>query len=126
MFKRRLICIIWTWRIISLTDYMLYALVGFFGVFAWIIFRKTGRRSNKLNYFIPDWFLMFYFIPVFLLYLYFCIYGFIILFFGVEPFSIGNGSFIVWRDQEPAELLMAFGFLFSMIINKFKQESISI
>lgn len=69
---------------------------------------------------------MFYFIPAFLIYLNFCIYGFIIIFFGVEPSTVWNGYFFVWKDPEPAELLLAFGFLFFMVINKYKQESISI
>lgn len=104
--------------------YVLYVLVGFFGAFTWLILPKKVKAKYNLTvtFFVPDRFLIFYFLPTFILYLCYCIYGISILLFGIMPFCIGNNSFIVWRDQEPAELLLAFGFLFFVIINKWKQD----
>lgn len=102
--------------------YLIYFLVGFLGAFAWMLLPKkiNAKYNFAARFFIPEWFLTFYFLPVFITYLCYCLYGFSILFLGVKPFCIGDGSFIVWRDQEPAELILSLGFLFFVVTNYIK------
>lgn len=94
--------------------YGLYVLLGFYGTFAWLL--VSGKIKNKYNsfvkYFVPDWYLVFFFLPVFIIFSYYCLYGASIILFARCPFGVENGSFIVWRDQEPAEFLLSLGFLF--------------
>lgn len=108
--------------IIHYITYGIFALVGFLGAFAWLILPEKikSSRNSKIYFFVPDWFFALYFFPVFAIYLYYCLSGFVTLLLGVDPFRIEKGSFIVWRDQEPAELLMSLGFLFFMVINKYR------
>lgn len=100
--------------------YLLYLLVGFYGAFTHLFLsRKIKTRYNfMVGFFVPDWFLMFWFMPVFIVYLCYCIYGFSILFLGIKHFNIGDGFFIVWRDQEPAEFLMALGIFFFTVLRR--------
>ena len=86
----------------------IYILVGIYGAFAWIInfFFLSPKKTNPtriLNFIIPEWFLSPYFFSCFFIYF---------LFFFIHP---GEDTFLLWRDQEIAELLLSLGFLFFCI-----------
>jgi hypothetical protein len=95
-----------------------YILVGLLGAFSWLIIPKTRAAKSHLDlgYFVPDWYLMFYFLPVSFIYIFL---GYISRIatnqFGLESFRVGH--FVVWRDQEPAELLLSLGFLLFVLVN---------
>ncbi|MCK4817371.1 tetratricopeptide repeat protein, partial [bacterium] len=105
----------------------LYILVGFFGAFSWLMLPKKikANYNSMVNYFVPNRFLTFYFFPVFAIYIYIAhISGILVHWFRINSFHIGHldeSYFIDWRDQEPAELLLSFGFLLFVLINKYRQ-----
>ena len=86
--------------------HLLYVLVGSLLSFWWIP-AKYIAAGNKLNrelkaaimLFSPGWYLMMFFFPVVVIYAYFLL-----------P-AIQINEFVAWYDQEPAELLLALGFL---------------
>ena len=95
----------------------LYMLVGLGLSLGWLVkdkllahpgFNPTLR--SLVVCFTPPRSLIFYFLPVFLIYSYF-IWGDLLLaaIFGGKEFAIGQ--VILWRDQEPAELLLSLGCL---------------
>ena len=89
----------------------IFIVAGAYGAFAWVIRRLLRSRiktelHNVIDYIVPDWYLSSNFIFVFLIYFVFE--------YVAEPIS---GSFLVWRDQEPAELLFSLGILSFTIIN---------
>lgn len=100
----------------------IYIVVGLVASLAWIVVprRERGRSDRHLEYFVPDWFLSSYFFAVIFIYTY---YEFAqrvaVKYLGWESLRIG--TFFVWRDQEPAELLLALGFLLFVVINKYRQ-----
>ena len=101
---------------------IIYILIGGFGAFAHMILPNRLRNNYQfiLNYIIPGRFLFFYFLPTFVVYLYiFYISRVFVYWLGFQSFGVGN--FIVWRDQEPAELLLSFGFLLFVLINRWRQ-----
>ena len=86
--------------------HQLYVLTGTLFAFWWIPAKyiSSGRRlsrdlKNTVLLLSPGWYLMSFFVPVAMIYAYFLL-----------P-SVQIGYFVVWRDQEPAELLLALGFL---------------
>lgn len=94
----------------------------------WIIIPGRFRSSsNSIKYYlIPDWYLSLYFFPLFAVYLYFELNNFIVLKTGLEFLKIGGSEsnyFIIKRDQEPAEFLMAAGILLLIIICSYKQDN---
>jgi hypothetical protein len=95
----------------------MYIAVGFYGSFAWLALRRLGPgRRESLGWFVPDWFLAPCFLPVFAVYSYLRI-GVYAYWHGIAAFPIGGS--VVWRDQEPAEFLMALGFLlFTLIVRR--------
>ncbi|MBU1275042.1 MAG: hypothetical protein KJ720_06675 [Proteobacteria bacterium] len=96
---------------------VMYMLVGLGLSLGWLVVGKILTRPglppvarSLLACFTPPWPLTFYFLPVFLVYSYF-VWGHVLLaaVFGGDGFAIGR--VIIWRDQEPAELLLALGCL---------------
>jgi len=92
----------------------IYILVGAYGSFAWILKPHIKPRLNRnlralVNYLAPDWFISPYFLITFLTY--------ILLELFCRP---GEGSFLRWKDQEVAELILSFGFLIFVISNHVK------
>lgn len=89
----------------------LYMILGAYGAFAWIVAIPFLSKA-KATYFyvakvvVPDWFVSSYFFFTFFIYF---------LFEYVSQPHLG--SFLVWRDQEPAELLLSLGFLSFVTIN---------
>lgn len=88
-------------------------LVGAYGAFAWIVvsllFSSTKTNcTNILNFAVPSWFISSYF------FFYFFIN---VLFKYYPPYP---GSFLVWKDQEPMELLLSLGFLSFVATNYFR------
>jgi hypothetical protein len=83
-----------------------YIAAGLAGSLGWLAARLAsgGRLRRGLTDCAPDPALAFYFVPVF------CVY----LFFELACRGMGGcviGGFVQWRDQEPAEFLMALGLL---------------
>ena len=95
----------------------IYILVGFYGSFAWLVLRRfDSARREALGWFVPEWFLVPCFLPLFVIYSYFMI-GVYAYWHRIDAFSIGG--FVLWRDQEPAEFLMALGFLlFTLFVRR--------
>jgi hypothetical protein len=90
-----------------------YVIVGAYGSFSWIfaslILSRVKKKYHHIIVFLaPDWFISSYFFFCFLIYSLFC----------AAPQHIGH--FIIWRDQEPCELLLSFGFLAFVVTNYFK------
>jgi hypothetical protein len=103
----------------------LYIIVSFYGAF----FRFLIPKKLKIKYrstvdlFAPDYYLFFYFFVVGGIYLYYDhISSIAVTFFG-DWVGWGKGRFMYARDQEPAEFLLACGFLLFVIINKYRQFS---
>jgi hypothetical protein len=100
-----------------------YIIIGFYGIFARLILPgKIKKHYNSVvNLFVPDYLLVFYFLPVFILYVYYDYLSPLLVSWFGEIFMWGKGHFIHARDQEPVEFLLALGFLFFMMINKYRQ-----
>ncbi len=89
-----------------------YILIGAYGAFAWLfvlpfVSREKTKCRNIVNFVVPDWFISSYFFFVFLIYT--------VLEYITNPYP---GGFLVWRDQEPIELLLSLGFL-SFLVTKY-------
>ncbi|MEK7269941.1 MAG: hypothetical protein AAB215_03260, partial [Planctomycetota bacterium] len=94
-----------------------YILVGFLGAFADLLIpdRLKEKFQPAARYVVPDRVLAFYFLPTFAIYLYMQYASRILSkWFGLQSCNVGN--FIVWRDQEPAEFLLALGFLLFVLM----------
>jgi hypothetical protein len=94
-----------------------YIGAGLAGMLSWLAVRSAGRKIREtVSACVPDWTLALYFVPVFLIYLY----------IELACNGIGGciiGRFIQWRDQEPAEFLMAMGlFLFVLKAHRNSQK----
>ena len=84
-----------------------YIIIGFFGAFGWLILSKLPQRiqSGFLRYIFPAKYLSPYFFFVFFIYI--LLVWLLPLFeyeFGWT--SMARGSFFIWRDQEPVELII--------------------
>ena len=105
----------------------LYIIIGFFGAFGWYILSKLPEKYQlgKLAYIIPPKYLSPYFFFAFLIYL---LLEWLLPLFEYEFgwTSMERGKFFVWRDQEPAELLLSMGFLFFAIGLWFRQSQESL
>ena len=97
-----------------------YILLGLYGTLAWIIkIIPAMRRRQLVRFSVPDWFMSPYFFFVMF------IYGFLEF---LSPFAMRVlhndgfriGAFVIWRDQEPAELLLALGFLVFVWVNSLR------
>ena len=89
----------------------IYILLGAYGAFAWLFVLPLASRAKLkchhiFNFVVPDWFVSSYFIFVFLIYT--------LLEYIARPYA---GGFLVWRDQEPVELLLSLGFFLFSLIN---------
>ena len=89
-----------------------YYLVGLAGTFSWILLRLPWLKSLKrqARYFIPEWYLSLYFF-----------FSFFIAFFLARVENLGRFGFFNWRDIEPAEMLMSFGFCLFTMAAKYRQ-----
>ena len=96
----------------------LYIMIGLYGTFGWLLASRTRlkERIPLVNFYVPDWSLAPYFFFVFLIY-------FVLSYirpFAVEELGIEElraGHFIIFRDQEPAELLLSIGFLLFVAVS---------
>src|SRR5215217_948627 len=101
---------------------MVYPAIGFIGAFAWLLTlmlpeRLKARYNSILDFLVPPWYLSLYFFPVFAIYLYVSICVFYLQQVpSTEPY-IGS------QEEEPAEFLLAFGFLLFAIVSMCKQSS---
>jgi len=98
---------------IQLALHGIYILIGAYGSFAWILARHIEPRLNEnrrqlVSYLAPDWFISPYF--------FFTLLTYILL----ESNRPGEGSFLKWKDQEIAELLLSLGFLILVLSNHLK------
>jgi len=93
-----------------------YILIGLIGSIGCICARVLPGK--KWCSFLPGWYLSSYFFPVFIVYLWF---EFSYHYWRVlnGPLSIDGGGFLLWRDQELVEAILAFGFfLFAAVSAK--------
>lgn len=99
-----------------------YIVLGFFGTFGWYFVSKLpkGKVKEFLKIIIPGKHLMFYFFFTFLVY---AMLEWLLPLFEYEFgwSSLARGNFFIWRDQEPAELILSLGFLFFTISTLKKQ-----
>lgn len=82
----------------------IYILIGAYGAFAWLFVLSFMRgvktkREHIVNFVVPDWYISPYFFSVFFVYIF------------LEFMTPYPGSFLLWKDQEVPELLLALGFL---------------
>jgi hypothetical protein len=94
----------------------LYVLLGLLCSFGWVFAR---RGAGGL---VPGWYLTFYFLPVAAVNSFFelCRRADAL---GVKAEYLRVGHLVVWRDQEPSELLLAFGLLLFAAGNRLRQDS---
>lgn len=100
-----------------------YILLGLFGTFAWMFIphRTRMKYDHIVRFLVPDWYLSSYFFFVFIIYSYFEYLGR----FAVNVLRIhflNRNVFFMFRDQEPAELLLSLGLLLFVIINSVRQK----
>ncbi len=102
--------------IVYLHDFLM--LVGFFGAFSWLIFKRWEGTGLKyfVRIFVPSWYLMFYFIPIFIFYL-------IGYFMPYDHITYELGDKLLLNDQEPPELVMALGMLLFAVVSFIQQNS---
>jgi len=104
-----------------------YILVGAYGVFAFLLIPKIfpGKFSALVNVLAPNRFLIFYFLPVMGIYMYYDYLSPVL----VAQFGAGFGwesgwnpkGFMIAKDQEVMEFLLALGFLLFVGINTWRQ-----
>lgn len=97
-----------------------YMIVGFLLAFSWL-FLTRGLRSRyplATTYLVPSRLLMLYFLPVTIIYFY-IEYG-SQLAVGLGCVSCGIEEIVIFRDQEPAELMLALGLLLFVTINRIR------
>jgi hypothetical protein len=92
----------------------IYILIGTYGAFAWIfaylfMSRAKANYHHIVNFAVPDWFISSYFFFTFFIYILFDYIS--------HPHP---GDFLLWRDQEPMELLLSLGFLSFVATNYIK------
>ncbi|MEW6363188.1 MAG: hypothetical protein AB1714_00965 [Acidobacteriota bacterium] len=89
----------------------IYIAVGFYGSFLWLVVPHLRSQipTSTVRLFVPDWYISSYFIPVFAVYSCYEALFRVAVRCGLDSFRLGG--FFVWRDQEPAELILALGFL---------------
>ena len=86
----------------------LYMFIGLYGATAWVLVARRAAKAPRRSlwpYIAPDWFLSLYFLAVFL------VYALLVIF---RPHE---GRILIFKDQEPAELLLAMGFLAFTVAN---------
>jgi hypothetical protein len=102
-----------------------YIIVGFYGAFAQKILPKIIKKSHKqlVSLLVPDSCVFFYFFIPFIFYTYLEYINLIFYkFFGPDTIlGYGPNKFIMPKDQETIEFILALGFLFFVIINKYRQ-----
>ena len=102
-----------------------YIVVGLYGAFASKLLPESIRTKHKeiVNLFVPDSSLYFYFLPTFIFYLYIDYISLIFYeFLGADTrFGYGPGRFLMSKDQETIEFILAPGFFGFVIINKYRQ-----
>lgn len=82
-------------------------------------FRPQAFNRETVRLFTPGYWLIPFFLPVFLLYAYYdYLSPFLVLWFG-EEFGWGRERFIKPKAQEPAEFLLALGFLCFVAVNRY-------
>ena len=98
-----------------------YMIIGFYGAFACFLIPKyfKNKFKEKLKFIVPDWYLSLYFFPIFMIYLFFgYISPYMTHYYEIDIFRID--SIIIWRDQEPAELILSIGLVIFFTIGSFR------
>lgn len=96
----------------------LYLLIGLIGTFGWIVVSRIRlkRQIPFASFYIPVWYTSSYFFPVLLVYgLISFVRPYAVEVLGIEELRMGH--FLIYRDQEPAELLLSLGFFFFVTAN---------
>lgn len=107
----------------------LYLIIGFYGAFSRSLI--PTKLKNRIPVFVdliaPKKYLSFYFLPVLFMYIFYDYLSVLTVnWFG--PIAgwgpLAEGYFILPRDQEPAEMILGFGFLFFVLVNRYRQVSL--
>lgn len=94
----------------------LYVLAGGILSFGWLVKKRLARGKSVLTL-LPDRQYMGYFLPTFLIYSYFLLSIWLSTLFQNSLFNMEG--YLIWRDQEPAELLLVLGcFLWLLALNR--------
>lgn len=101
--------------------HMMFILAGLYGAFAWKFFPKKWYENypGVAQFLVPSRLLQWYFLPTFLLYVYYDYLSvFLVKVLGLDIFQWHHGihGWIISKDQEPIELLMAIGIMCFMSI----------
>ena len=101
---------------VYLHDFLM--MVGFFGAFSWLIFKRWENTHHKgfVKIFVPPWYLMFYFFPIFIFYL----MG-IFMPFDHQRWELGD--WLHMNDQEAPEVLLALGTLLFALVSLVRQNA---
>lgn len=106
--------------------HLAYILVSAYGAFAFLFVpHLLAPRTILADLITPNWFLMTYFLPTMLLYIYYDYMSPVLVALFGEPMGWGwqpdGEHFIIGKDQEPIEFIMALGFLLFVGINRRRQ-----
>jgi hypothetical protein len=103
----------------------LVIVIGLYGGLARFLIPKSIIRNYRpiVNYFTPDYYLVFYFLIIAILLFYMYPFSSLIVSLMGDQFGVDKGYFIRSKDQEPAEFLLSCGFLLFVTINKYRQVS---
>lgn len=101
--------------------HMVYIVVGLYGALAWKWFPQQWRERfpRVAQFLVPDRILLWYFLPTALLYIYYDYLSVLLvngLGLSLFQWQSGMDAWIISKDQEPIELLMAIGVMCFMAI----------
>lgn len=99
-----------------------FIVVGLYGTLAPLLVPSRLRNWHPeiVDAFVSDVSLFLYFLPVAMLYIYYdYLSGTLVAILG-DSFAWGKGRFIHGADQEAVELLLSFGFLLFVLINRWR------
>ena len=96
-----------------------YMVVGLAGTLGWWLLDRLHVNDHHIQRKIfPSWYLSSYFLVLFFVYFTLSEMSSLLVRHGYQEWSLGK--FLIWRDQEPAELVLALGILFHFVDQSIK------
>ncbi len=92
-----------------------YVVLGSAGAFGWVLARRVDRLGLEPRLVVPDWYIAPWFLPVAVTYAALPLAQHV----GFERLHLAwlrRGAFLGWRDQEPAELMLAAGIALFLLL----------
>ena len=101
-----------------------FLVVGLYGAMAWLFVRRMKAGPDSLlRFVVPDWYLSPYFFVTFGCYFYLEYAGpFAWKVLRIRALRVEN--FFTFKDQEPAEFLLALGFLLFVLVNERRSKGV--